>query len=304
MSPFREIWIIFLRELRRNFRSVKGLILLAITVLGGGLVAFLLAESDEVRKGEIAKRLAERNIEHMSVDDALIETKRLGLTWWFADKDTAAHVAPAPLLLVFLFTVSLWLVPAVVLVLGFDSVSGDVQHRTVRYWALRARRWSFVTSKFLGLWATCSIVALAMHLVIWAMIVFRGEATFAATLSWGFRFWLASVPIIGVWCASSVLVSGLFRTPILSLLLNGGVFFLWWLLHVPAWIRTYTNIPENAGLDYVPTPSKWLFVFPNFYDRFLLSPQASQALIGLTVTLGFAAVCVAGSSVLFAKRDL
>ena len=60
----------------------------------------------------------------------------------------------------FLFGVSLVLMPAVVLLLGFDSVSAERQHRTVRYWTIRTRRASYIVGKFLGLWATCGIVAL------------------------------------------------------------------------------------------------------------------------------------------------
>ncbi len=303
MSPLREIWIIFLRELRRNFRSVKGIILAAITVLGGALVAYGLSQSQDVRKSNFAKLVAGSG-KDLSYEETTLEIKKLFLNWWFADPTTGAHLAPAPFLLLVLFTVSLWLIPAVVLVLGFDSVSGDVQHRTVRYWALRARRWSFVTSKFLGLWVTCSAVALAMHVLIWVIVIARGEATFGATFAWGFRFWIASIPILGVWCATSVLLSSFFRQPILSLLLNGGVFFLWWLVHVPAWVRTFLDIPQDADATWVPTPSKFLFIYPNFYDRYLLSPQVSHALVGLGVTLGFAAACIGASSFLFAKRDL
>ena len=40
---------------------------------------------------------------------------------------------------------------------------------------IRTRRPSYVTGKFLGLWATCSLVALAMHMLIWVIVIARGE---------------------------------------------------------------------------------------------------------------------------------
>ena len=43
MSPLREIWLLLLRELRKSFRSVKGILLLLFTVAGGGGFAHLLA---------------------------------------------------------------------------------------------------------------------------------------------------------------------------------------------------------------------------------------------------------------------
>ena len=304
MSPLREVSIIVVRELRKNFRSVKGLLLLVFTVLGGGLLAYLLAQSDDVRKRQF-------DVKHISAETVLA-AKREGLSWWFTSAETGNHVGSAPLLLMFLFAVSLWLVPAVVLILGFDSVSGDLQHRTLRYWTVRTRRPSYVAGKFLALWATCGIVALAMHMLIWVIVIARGEATFAETLSWGIRFWLASLPILSVWCGLSVLVSTFFRLPILALLLTGGAFFLWWLVNVPFWAgphldalaRTNPSAPDATSSLMVPHASAPMFLYPNFYDRFLLSPLFSQTMIGLLVTLGFAALCVAGGSFIIAKRDV
>jgi len=304
VSPLREISLITVRELRKSFRSVKGILLLIFTVVGGGLLAYLLAQSDDVRKRQF-------DVKGISAD-AVLTAKREGLSWWFTSAETGHHVGSAPLLLMFLFAVSLWLVPAVVLILGFDTVSGDMQHRTLRYWTIRARRPSYVAGKFLGLWATCSLVALAMHMLIWIIVVARGEATLAETLSWGIRFWLASLPILSVWCGLSVLVSSFFRVPILALLLTGGAFFLWWLLNVPFWAGPHLDAlakanqggAEAAPAMMVPATSSMMFLYPNFYDRFLLSPLYSQTIIGLIVTMGFAALCVAGGSFIVVKRDV
>jgi len=300
VTPVREVSIVVARELRKSFRSVKGILLFAFTVLGGGLLAYLLAQSDDVRQ----KRFAEHSVSAENV----LTAKTEALTWWFSDGQTGAHVGHAPLLLVVLFSVSLWMVPAVVLVLGFDNVSGDLQHRTVRYWSLRTRRASYIAGKFFGLWATCAIVALAMHALIWVVVIARGEAAVGETISWGFRFWLASLPILSVWCGVSVLVSSFFRIPILALLLTGGVFFVWWAIYVSSWFgphfaKTEQVAGEGFGLPVVVT-NPVMFTFPNFYDRFLLSPAVSQTLIGMAVTMGFAAVCVALSSVVLMKRDV
>lgn len=299
VSPLREIWLLLLRELRKSFRSVKGILLLLFTVAGGGGFAHLLAQSQEVRQ----RRLADSSIS----PEMMLEAKQKILGWWFTDAKTGEHVAGAPAVLTALFSLSLWLIPAVVLVLGFDAIAGDLQHKSVRYWTLRTRRWSYVTGKFCGLWATCGVVALAMHLLIWVICIARGEATFAQTIGWGFRFWVASLPILGVWCGLSVLVSSLFRIPILALLLTGGAMFAWWLVYMPFWAGVHFSqkLEEAAELgSFVPEPHFMLFAFPNFYDRYLLSPSFPPVLVGLAVTLGFAALCVAASSMVFAKRDV
>lgn len=278
------------RELRKSFRSIKGIILSVLTVAGGGGLAMLFAQSDDIRK----KRMDEKNIS----PEVLLEAKKKLFGWWFMDEKTGDHLGNAPGLIFFLFAVSLVLMPAVVLLLGFDSVSAERQHRTVRYWTVRSRRSSYIIGKWLGLWATCGIVALGMHALIWIVCTARGEAPFADIVSWGFRFWCASMPILGMWCAVSVFISSLMRVPIIALLTTAGIFFVWWLVYIPFWVGGH-NDPEVIG-----SPTPILYIFPNFYDRFLLSPQIGPFLTGLAVCFGFAAAMLAGSSALFAKRDV
>lgn len=291
MSPIAETRLIFQRELRKSFRSIKGLILSALTIAGGGGLALLFAESDEIRQ----RQLHDREV----TPAMLLELKQKLFSWWFMDSATGEHVGRAPGLLFFLFAVSLVLMPAVVLILGFDSVSAERQHKTIRYWTLRSRRPSYVIGKWLGLWATCGVVAFGMHALIWIVCTARGEAPLAEILSWGLRFWLAAMPILGVWCAVSVFVSSLFRIPILALLSTAATFFVWWLVYFPFWVGAHGD-PGGA----VPSPTPILYIFPNFYDRFILSPQIGPLLTGLAVCFGFAAAVLAASSALFAKRDV
>jgi ABC-type transport system involved in multi-copper enzyme maturation permease subunit len=301
VNPLREIWILVVRELRKSFRSIKGILLLILTVLGGGLFAHLLAQSDAVRK----QRMADQEI----MPEMILEAKRQMLGWWFTNVKTGEHVGNAPFLLTVVFIVSLWLVPAVVLILGFDNVTGDLQYRSIRYWATRTRRSTYVAGKFFGLWATCSIVALAMHALIWLVVIVRGEATFGETLGWGLRFWLASLPILSMWCGVTVLLSSLFRTPILALLLTGGVFFIWWLVYIAGWWVPHVQaleVTNRVGSDAIvtPAPTVAMYLFPNFHDRLVLSPLPSEVLLGLAIAFGFAATCIAGGSLIVSKRDI
>ena len=290
VSPLVETRFMVQRELRKSFRSIKGIILSVLTVAGGGGLALLFAQSDDIRQ----KRMHEKDIS----PEMLLEAKRKLFGWWFMDEKTGEHLGSAPGLIFFLFAVSLVLMPAVVLLLGFDSVAAERQHRTVRYWTVRSRRSSYIIGKWLGLWATCGIVALGMHALIWIVCTVRGEAPFADIVSWGFRFWCASMPILGMWCAVSVFISSLMRVPIIALLTTAGTFFVWWLVYIPFWVGGH-NDPEVIG-----TPTPILYIFPNYYDRFLLSPQIGPFLTGLAVCFGFAAAMLAASSTLFAKRDV
>ena len=292
VNPVSETRFIFQRELRKSFRSIKGIILSVLTVAGGGGLALLLAQSDAVRQ----KQFHEKAIPL----DQVLKVKQDMLAWWFMDKPTGDHVGNAPMLLWALFAVSLVLMPAVVLMLGFDSISADRQHKTVRYWTVRSRRSSYVIGKWLGLWCTCAVVALGMHALIWAVCTIRGEAPFIDIVSWGFRFWLASMPILAGWCAVTVFISSLMKMPILALLLTAALFFVWWLIYFPFWVNSHAGGPEEG----VKVPSALCYIFPNFYDRFILSPQPGPFLTGLAVLFGFSAVMLTASSALFAKRDV
>jgi ABC-type transport system involved in multi-copper enzyme maturation permease subunit len=292
MSPLSEVRVIFERELRKSFRSAKGIVLSVLTVAGGGGLAMLFSQLDEIRQ----KKMQEAQ---MPDEGVLLEAKKKFFSQWFMDATTGEHVASAPGLLFFLFAVSLVLMPLVVLILGFDSVAAEQQYRTVRYWTVRTRRSSYMIGKWLGLSATCALVALGMHLLIWTVCTVRGHEPFAQVVGWGVRFWLASLPILAVWSAVSVFMSSLFRAPFLSLLATAAAFFGWWVTYFPYWIGAHGD-----SVQEVATPRMALYFFPNFYDRFLLSPLAGPLLTGLACLLGFSVALIAMGSVLFARRDV
>lgn len=300
MNPAVETRFVLQRELRKSFRSVKGIILALLTAAGGGGLALLFAQSDSIRQ----QQLKENEIS----PEAILKFKQILLSEWFMDKDTGAHVANGPGLLFFLFAISIIMAPSLVLLLGFDAVAADRQHKTVRYWTIRSRRSSYIIGKFLGLWATCAAVTFVMHLLIWIICVARGEAPFGQVVSWGVRYWLASMPILAMWCAVSTFMSSLFRVPIVALLATAALFFVWWLSYFPFWMGGHEGFfavfAGRAPPETLAKPATILFAYPNFYDRFLLSPNAGQFLTGLAVCFGFTAALIAAGSALFGKRDV
>ena len=48
-----------------------------------------------------------------------------------------------------LLFMTIWLTPMLVALMGFDSISADIQHKGVRYWTLRTRRASYFVGKWL-----------------------------------------------------------------------------------------------------------------------------------------------------------
>jgi ABC-type transport system involved in multi-copper enzyme maturation permease subunit len=278
MNPLNEVLLIIQRELRRNFRSVKGIVLAVLTLLGGSGAAMLLVKFQQFKRTKLAD----------VSPDQLRALREEALSQVY-DADTAKSLSHSPEVLYAVLLLTIWLTPLLIVFLGFDNVSSELQHRAVRYWTVRTRRASYFIGKFFGLWATVSAITLAMNVLIWLVCIARGEATAGETFSWGFRFWLTALPMSAAWCAIATLVGSFFRQPFLALLGICVGFFVLWLLWA---IGVGTN---TEALEYM---------YPNYYDKLLLSSKIWTALGGLAACAGFAVVTVGAGSYVFARRDV
>jgi ABC-type transport system involved in multi-copper enzyme maturation permease subunit len=224
MSPAAEMLLVAQRELRTNFRSAKGAALLAITLLGGALTAVILSKG-------------------------MSQSEKLDLSGTTVNNIPAALIAVAGLS--FILRATLWLTPLLVLVIGFDAISGELQYRSVRYWTVRARRASLYVGKVMGLWAVVAIVTLVMDLIVWGVFLAHGKAI-GDILSTGPALWIVSLPISFAWAAIGCLVGSQFRGPMLSLLVTWACFFgLFILAHV------------GVGA--------FQFLYPNTYEDWMLA---------------------------------
>lgn len=266
------------RELRKNFRSVKGIALGVLTLLGGSSIALLIAKYEEFKRQELG----------MITPEQVHELREKTLQKFY-EPGTAAWLADSPEVLLGLLGFTVWLTPMLIALMGFDSISPDIQHRSVRYWTLRTRRWSYFIGKWAGLWATVSLVTFAMDFIVWVVCIARGEATAAVTLGWGFRFWVISLPLSAIWCGIATLISSLFRSPIVALLTTFGVFFVLWALYL-----------VGAVAHWEPL----LYVYPNHYDHLMLDPKVHRLGIGLLASLAMSAAYVGAGSALFQRRDV
>ena len=279
MSPISEIRFVAQRELAKSFRSAKGIVLLVLSLLGGTGATLLLVYVQQLKRAKLAGANA----------DMLRELREDAATQIFGDPQTGKSLADAPEVLIAVFLLTIWLTPLVISLLGFDTVAGDLQHKSVRYWTLRCRRWSYFVGKFVGVWATVSMMTLAMHSLIWVLCIARGEAPAATALGWGIRFWLITLPMSAAWCGIATFVSSLFRSPIISLLVIFAAFFGLWLF----WM--IGQVAHVEALQYA---------YPNFYDAMLVNPRLDRMMTGFACCVGMAALYVGGGSYLFSRRDV
>lgn len=276
MSPFTEIQLITSRELRRSFRSVKGGLLAALSVAGGAGVAMLFAWLDRLQRQNLPE----------GVDTRPLREK------FFANlygSDTGRLLADCPYSLWMMLIATLWLGPFLVALMDFDAVSGEMQHRSVRFWTVRVRRSSYMLGKVLGAWIVVLAVTLGMNVIVWGVTMAVGKLDAGYVLGWGLRFFAVTIPISAAWCGIAMLVGSQFKSPMLSLFVICATFFGLWL------VRIVSGFAETEWLAYA---------YPNAYDSLLLSAKASDAAKGLLGTGAIAGLTTLAGTLLFQRRDL
>ena len=189
------------RELRRSVRSVKGIIIGILTLLGA-FVASLVCVWLEGNDRDTAK---------IASTEAYIEIKKAAIEKATGDPAFAAYAASIPTSLLVFLKITVWLGPLLIALLGFDLMSSELQHRSVRFWTVRTRRWSYFTGKMLGLWAIVSLITLVLNVIAGTVAASRGYVTVGQLMTWGVRFWLVAVIISGTWAAIATFISSCFR---------------------------------------------------------------------------------------------
>jgi ABC-type transport system involved in multi-copper enzyme maturation permease subunit len=276
VSPFVEVELVTLRELRRSFRSTKGALLAAISVVGGAGVAMLFAWLDRVQREKLPP-----GVDLTPIREEFFE-RMYGPT-------TGHALASSPYALWMMLIGTLWMGPLLVALMNFDAVSGELQHRTVRFWSVRVRRGSYILGKYLAGWLVVLAVTLGMNVIVWGVAIVVGHLAPANALGWGVHFFAVSLPISAAWCAIATLVGSQCKTPMLSLLVICATFFGLWLLRV------------TAGF----TRNDWLaYAYPNAYDSLLLSPNAADVGLGLLGTGAIVLMTTIAGTLLFQQRDL
>lgn len=291
MSALSEIKWTWIRELRRNLRSAKGIAMAVLFLLGGGAASVIYAAISEFAlRGE-------------SIPAEAIRAQREKV--WanvYGDLGVGKYLADSPLFFVGLFKALWWLIPFLTLLIGFEQVCSDLQHRTIRYDCVRARRWSLVVGKSLAVWTIVSLLLLALNLFVWSVTVLRGDDSLGVVLNWGGRLWLLTVVYTAAWSGLTILASSLTRRPILSLFVGLVIFAGLALGDLSTWA-----IHEAAARD----SSMWIakfaparYAFPGFYQLWVVTPRAPEMIGGIVILLAFGAASTAAACWLVNRSDV
>ena len=280
MSPVMEVGLTALRELRRNLRSAKGVAMFVLFFLGGSIPTI----------GEV---LFARFV---NMPDHSLQERQLdllnGLRQLRFDEATAKHLSTCPAsLYFFLFKGSLFFLPPLILLIGFDQIAGEIQHRSIRYLVGRARRWALVVGKALGVLGVIATMTLVLGVTVWTAMIIEGHYPASLVLSWGVRIWIFTVASAAAYVGLTTLVSSLFRTPIVALFVGVAALCVIGLANL------------IFGLFEATEVATW--AFPSTYaSRLLVSPDPLRVLGGVAALIGWGAAMVAGAAAIVSRRDI
>lgn len=273
MELGREILEFTRTDLARLLRSGKGLVLLMLYGLveaAGGVIFAMLSKTPfgQLLSGGLVASLA-------AGDDQALGARLASI--------------PPPLLFAYWFT--LFVMPMLVLLMGFDQISGELATRSVRYLAFRSRRVSWALGKALAQAAALFGLSLLANVVVLIFcVVSVPDVNLSSAIGWLAVLWLLSVVYGIAYVGLITLVSTLFRTPFLSLV-AGAV--------------------ALVSLGIAGLMARWVdglhplsYLLPGNYSAGLISPQLPVVMTSVAALLAFSALFLGGAVGVLRARDL
>lgn len=181
-SPWRGLWAVVAKEMADHLTSVRMGILEAIVLLTAAATLYIALQNLPSRSGEF-----------------------LFLRLFTTSQD------PLPAFVGFLG----FLVPLIAIALGFDSINGEFNRRTLsRVLAQPIYRDALLLGKFLAGLFTLALVLTAIWLMIVGLGIFRlGVPPTGEEVARGLLFLLATIAYGGIWLGLAIVFSVRFRQP-------------------------------------------------------------------------------------------
>jgi ABC-type transport system involved in multi-copper enzyme maturation permease subunit len=293
MEALRETVLIARHDLRHSVRSTKAILLLliygSISVAAGALVVWGTARIQE----EVQAQLAQVGVDASEIDlqaDAE-EAYREVMTVLVGDPEKAAYLTAIPIVVLFFFWGTRNFLPWLIVLMGYDQISGETQNRSIRYLLLRARRGALVAGKILSnLVLLLGLTVLAnVFVFVFAALMIEGFDTASASRHLA-RFWLLTLPLGLAWIAFMSFLSALLKSPRVSLLFGLAMLVG---SAVVGWIARISDT-----LSFM----QWLV--PWHYGGQLLSHRASDQLVGVAGFMAFAVLFSVLSYLTLRWRDV
>jgi ABC-2 type transport system permease protein len=227
-SPWQGLNVVFFRELFDHLTSARMLVLEFLVLLFGAAVVYFAAEQ----------------IRNTTAEDPFLFLR--------------LFAPPGQTLLSFVLVISI-LVPIMAIGLGFDSVNGEYNRRTMsRILAQPIYRDALLFGKFLAGLATLTICLVTLWLLVIGFGLIRlGIPPGAEEIGRLVMFLLITIAYAGVWLALSILLSVIFRSTATAALVALGLWLFLSLLW-PALAQMIGEVISPSDIRFaalgLPTP--------------------------------------------------
>jgi ABC-2 type transport system permease protein len=227
-SPWQGLNVVFFRELFDHLTSARMLVLEFLVLLFGAAVVYFAAEQ----------------IRNTTAEDPFLFLR--------------LFAPPGQTLLSFVLVISI-LVPIMAIGLGFDSVNGEYNRRTMsRILSQPIYRDALLFGKFLAGLATLSICLITLWLLVIGFGLIRlGIPPGAEEIGRLIMFLVITIAYAGVWLALSILLSVIFRSTATAALVALGLWLFLSLLW-PALAQMIGEVISPSDIRFaalgLPTP--------------------------------------------------
>jgi ABC-2 type transport system permease protein len=301
MQTLKDTWTIFGAELRRALKSPRVLLVLLLYIaFSAGVMLFA---------GFLARQAQSQGAAAGQDMGSLQSPKAALLAFLFGqDRSLVESLINLPAVLLVVFKAGLLFLPAYVAVLGFDTVSAELQTRSLRYLTVRTSRTALVLGKALALGAVVLLLVTVVLLGAFGYAVSSGPdfSLAEAARAWP-RLWGTTV-LVGLGMAAlTTLCSTLSRAPALSLTLNFAMLLAFWAAGTfgsgARWMRT---VQEQVAHQELPVgwQERVGLLAPSTWSAEVLYPDVTRSLTGALVLVLFAVACAAASVVVLRTRDV
>lgn len=268
------------REMVFSLRAV--FFVLMYGLLSGGL-GYACNEADQKTEGQVSQGLTQ--MADMPEEQRTQMIDEFSEKTGFSRELTVAMVQGGlPWQVVAVLFGSTFVIPGLIMLIGFNRISGDIHSKYTRYVLQRVHRGPYLAGKIFGHWAVCF---LALVLVQLGLLILGSQAEMFElqdALSSMPRIWAGFALFVLAYVAFNALFSSMFTPPIATLMLSLiALFGLWF-------------IPIILGGIYEPLRRAWL----GSWDVGLwgLDPSA------VGVYAGYTTLFVALSYLTLRRRDL
>jgi ABC-type transport system involved in multi-copper enzyme maturation permease subunit len=295
LDGLKETLVIWSAELRRAVRSGRAVVLLGLYSMFSALVLLVVGWlASQVR--EAVNKQLETAGAGADASAQVGEEMRKGVLGFLTSNDSAMMeaLAQVPLEVLVVFKITLFFLPAYVVLMGFDQISGEVGPRSMRYLTVRARRSSVLLGKFLSQATLLLGLVLIIDLAIFVYArIANPDFGFADVVLNLLKFWLAAIVFSLAYVSLTTLCSALFRSPAVSLVFNFILLFIFWLMD---------TVGRASGEDGV---LRWLrYLSPSYYAGNLLHPRLAEFAASGAAYAGFATIFLLGAYAVLRARDL